>query len=170
MENIIENNSLNTSDTEEKAIITENKKKEKAINIYMKSDEFKKLIKDFKEKWEKFLPEIKELLYKRKKTELTKSEVDKKINFIPYLKDLVKNLWDSEWEKILKDYFSTQIENFNSHILHSVEALQDAPMFTNIDLLKQKRNDYCTTKQRIEMIRDEFNQDVECHDAENPYC
>lgn len=150
----------------------ENKKKYKALQIYIQSDDFLKLCEKFEKKWDEIKENIIKMISERKETKSTKSQLDKDVLFKSEIKVFIMELKESEWEKILKDFFQKQIEALDTHIFDKIsneQELYDVPFYTDIDLQKQVRIDFMCFWKRVKAITASFAKVKEEIENPNPY-
>ena len=83
----------------------------------------------------------------------------------------MSKLWNSEWEKILKDELRIRIVNAESNIENKVapDELFDLPVYTKLDFLKLEKNSYCTVRQYITRISESFEEVKQVESNANPY-
>ena len=148
---------------------TPNEDIEKAPVITFEWEEYNQLLEKFKIKWEELLERQKKELETREETKLTLSQTDMDNSFWRILKEYLESLWESEWEKVIKEYFEEQIEAIDSNIYNKQEELYDAPVFSYFDLLKKYRCEYLLIGKRIEAIRNSFQTNKQKLDNPNPY-
>ena len=129
----------------------ENKENFKAIQKYILSDDYKKLLWYGKEKADNLVKDIERELKTRKKAELIYSEVDDLVEYNKFLADVLKQIDNSEWWIVLKNEILKEIETVNSNIYIKVDKdnFFDAPRFTKLDAIKTKRNLYMTIDMKI---------------------
>jgi len=131
------------------------KKKYKLLIRYLESKECKALIKKYEGKWEKILKEIvKELNNRRKgiRSKAAVSDLDKTLSFYDFQLEVVKDLWDSEAEQILKEDLIKSAENTYTHLTNKIEELFDVPSYSELDLLKHRRVEYALIKDKLELM------------------
>ena len=143
----------------------------KKTQRYILTDEFRKLCKYFDNKWKKVFEEIKLEIKNRKQTVAIKSELDKILQDIEYYDSIFKQLWTSEWEKVLKDELNTRKINAESNVYIKVQPdeLFDLPVYTKLDMLKMKRNGYLTVEKYITLISEWFFDAKDSENNPNPY-
>lgn len=130
----------------------ERKERFKKLNKYIQSDEFKEICSYFRKKWEDLTDEIRTKLQERTETKTIKSQLDRDVLFQNFLKEVKEQFGSSEWEEILKLEFQESINNVETHIFNKIEELYDAPVYSEIDIIKQIRIDYLCVDQRIKRI------------------
>lgn len=161
-----------TEDQLKQLELDERKDKYKKLQHYLQSEEFKTLCIKYNDIWEQKSLEIKKLLKERKETKSTKSQLDKDVEFQYFLEEILKDLSVTDWEEILKQYFKEQIEAIDTNLLNKVsheEELYDVPFYTQIDIEKQIRMDYCTFEKRVRAITASFADKTEEASNPNPY-
>lgn len=130
----------NLSDEEKLAVL-------KDVARYYFSDEFKSLVKEFSSKIPEVDKEIRSLIAKRKKTESTRSFVDRCLVYIEAIEE-IKVKTTSE---VFKSYLQARIDSFDSMmtnkkgsvaVTETVEVLVDSPIFSDVDMLKAKKEIY----------------------------
>ena len=130
----------NLSDEEKLAVL-------KDVARYYFSDEFKSLVKEFSSKIPEVDKEIRSLIVKRKKTESTRSFVDRCLVYIEAIEE-IKAKTTSE---VFKNYLQARIDSFDSMmtnkkgsvaVAETVEVLVDSPIFSDVDMLKAKKEIY----------------------------
>lgn len=130
----------NLSDEEKLAVL-------KDVARYYFSDEFKSLVKEFSSKIPEVDKEIRSLIAKRKKTESTRSFVDRCLVYIEAIEE-IKAKTTSE---VFKSYLQARIDSFDSMmtnkkgsvaVTETVEVLVDSPIFSDVDMLKAKKEIY----------------------------
>ena len=130
----------NLSDEEKLAVL-------KDVARYYFSDEFKSLVKEFSSKIPEVDKEIRSLIVKRKKTESTRSFVDRCFVYIEAIEE-IKAKTTSE---VFKSYLQARIDSFDSMmtnkkgsvaVAETVEVLVDSPIFSDVDMLKAKKEIY----------------------------
>lgn len=130
----------NLSDEEKLAVL-------KDVARYYFSDEFKSLVKEFSSKIQEVDKEIRSLIVKRKKTESTRSFVDRCLVYIEAIEE-IKAKTTSE---VFKNYLQARIDSFDSMmtnkkgsvaVAETVEVLVDSPIFSDVDMLKAKKEIY----------------------------
>lgn len=149
--------------------LDERKEKFKKINKYIQSKSYEKLCKYFREKWEALTETIRESLLVRQEAKTIKSQLDRDIVFKNFLSEVKEQFWNSEWEEVLKNDFQESINNVETHIFNKIEELYDAPVYTEIDILKQIRIDYLCIDQRIERILASYADRKEEKQSLHPY-
>ena len=130
-------------------------KKYKILTKYLDSKECKALIKKYVKKWDKLLKEIVVELDKRRKWErgkATVSDLDKTLSFYDFQLEVVKDLWDSEAELILKEDLTNSAEATYTHLTNKIEELYDVPSYSELDLLKNRRVEYALIKEKLELM------------------
>lgn len=130
----------NLSDEEKLAVL-------KDVARHYFSDEFKSLVKEFSSKIPEVDKEIRSLIAKRKKTESTRSFVDRCLVYIEAIEE-IKAKTTSE---VFKSYLQARIDSFDSMmtnkkgsvaVTETVEVLVDSPIFSDVDMLKAKKEIY----------------------------
>lgn len=151
--------------------LQEKKDKYNKTQKYINTEEFKKLCKDFKDKWDLLLEDIKQELISRKKVEAIKSEINKIEQDVEYYKSISNKLWKSEWEKVFKDELAIRVENAESNMFVKVapDELFDLPVYTKLDMLKMKRNSYSTVDKYLTLISEWFYDPKTMVTNPNPY-
>lgn len=161
--------------------LTENQEKE--LEIYTRKENYKKtqkylltpvfenICQYFDNKWKRIFADIKKEIDWRIKAEATYSEIDFIVSTIEYYKEILKKLWKEEWAEVFKKELKTRIENAESNVYIKVapDELFDLPTYTNLDMIKSKRNRYLTVRKYLQGISEWF-YDKEIKTPElNPY-
>ena len=135
------------------------------------SKEFQKVCEKFEKRWDKLFTEIKKEIKEREEVKAIKSEVDRIVSDIEFYNDILKELWDGEWEQVFKEELETRKVNAESNIYIkiSVEEMFDFPMYTKLDMLKIKRNRLSTIRQYMTKISEWFYDSNESLAPLNPY-
>lgn len=152
--------------------LDERKEKYKKLQHFLQSDACTTLCDTYTEKWESLVWKIKDKISNRKETKSNRSQLDKDVAFQLVLEEFIDSLWDMDGENVLRGYFIDQVEAIETNILNKVsheEELYDLPFYTDIDILKQIRMDYCTLHKRISAITASFADKKEEQYNPNPY-
>lgn len=147
----------------------ERKEKYKKLQHFLNSKEFDKITKYFENKWKEIETQIIESIKTRKEAKVVKSELDKNYQFYNFQNELIEQLWESEWEKILKEDLKSNSENTFTHCLNKIEELYDAPVYSELDLLKQLRIDYIMVWERFRRMSAFYLDTKDIEDNANPY-
>lgn len=158
-----------TEEQKELLQLQERKDKYKKLQHYLQSDAFEKICEHFESKWKEIEKEIIKEIKERQETKVLKSELDKNHQFYNFQRELIEQLWDSEWELILKKDLEDNSENTFTHCLNKIEELYDAPVYSNLDLLKQLRIDYIMVWERLRRMSAFYLDTKEIEDNSNPY-
>lgn len=160
-----------TEQEEKQKELDERKEKYKKTQKFLVTDECEEVCTTLFEKWDKVLEEIKTELKNRKECKSKFSEVDKIVQDIEFYETVSKELWNSEWEKVLKNEFKIRIENAESNVFIkvSVEEMFDFAIYTELDMLKMKRNRLSTVKQYLTNLSESFFDDKSKEVPDNPY-
>lgn len=149
--------------------IQEKKEKYKKLQHFINSESFTEITKYFENKWKEIENKIIEIIKNRKEAKVLKSELDKNYQFYNFQIELIEKLWESEWEKILKEDLRENSENTFTHCLNKIEELYDAPVYSELDLLKQLRIDYIMVWERFRRMSAFYLHTKEIEDNSNPY-
>lgn len=143
----------------------------KKTQKYLLTPAFKKLCDKFYKEWELMIEDIKTELKTRGKTDAMKSEADKIAQDIEYYKKIKSELWNTDWEKVLKLALDVRIENAESNVYIKVDpsALFDLPVYTTLDMLKLERNSLMTLEQYLTWISELFLDGKDAPSNPNPY-
>lgn len=139
----------------------------KVMTKYLVSDDFSKLEKKYLKKAESELLTIKKKLKERKKAELVYSELDKTQAYKEHLEELLPLL-----PEVLKKDVGNIIETLDTHIYIKVDALAmyDAPIYSELDLLKCKRVNHATIRDTLTAICNQYadvkEEEMELHPYE----
>lgn len=149
-----ENDEVEVSWIVEQSQLSDDEKlnKLKELAQYSISDEFKSLVKKFKDKIPQIHEDIKEIAFKRKKTEATKSILDEYVVSLLATQEIA----EATTCQILRDYLTkARVEAFESAIVNKKGIVErgemavhfDIPVFTDIDILKEKATIYNSVEQ-----------------------
>ena len=149
-----ENDEVEVSWIVEQSQLSDDEKlvKLKELAQYSLSEEFKSLVKQFKDKIPTLHKEIKEIARKRKETKAIKSILDE------YLvsEEATKEIAEATTCEILKEYLiKARCEAFESAILNKKWTVErwdmavhfDLPVYTEIDMIKEKATIYNSVEQ-----------------------
>jgi hypothetical protein len=147
----------------------EKKAKYKSLMRWRLSDNCKEIIEESTENAEELLEVIKKEFTKRKKVELTLSEVNKLDGYCKFLTLIIGKIDDSEGGVAMKEIIGEQVARAYTHIYNKVGVGFDVPVFTKMDGLKDERNCHVTIAQRFDEIINEFSNEKDVKDSLNPY-
>lgn len=144
-----ENDEVEVSWIVEQSKLSDDEKlaKLKQLAIYANSEEFKSLVKQFKDKIPSIQQEIRQIARKRKETKAIKSILDEYV----VSQDATQEIADSTTCEIFKDYLvKARIEAFDSAITNKKGIVErwemavhfDMPVFSDIDILKEQASIY----------------------------
>lgn len=162
---------LNDLTDEQKELLEKDQRKEKykKLSHFLQTKDFEKICKHFEKKWEALTKKVTDLIQNRNECKAEKSELDKNYQFYNFQKELAEKLWDSEAEQVLKKDLLDNAENTYTHCLNKIEELYDAPVYTQLDLLKQLRIDYLMVWERLRRMTEFYLDTKEIMDNANPY-
>jgi hypothetical protein len=100
-------------------------------------------------------------LTERTKTETTKSELDKTYSFYNLMQEFIDKIWNTEDELYLKNLLIEEKQNILTHILNKTDEWYDLPLYTELDLVRQKRIDYLCIDQRFKRIRAQIGVEID---------
>lgn len=119
---------------------TERKKALRSLVTYGKSDEFAELVKYCENECKTIENRIFESIKWRNKTECTKSEIDQYYEMYKWFIDISKKSTNEVFSEYLTEYRAESAKsNFIKWRWYSAgfQVMVDAPIFTDIDMLKQ---------------------------------
>ena len=162
-----------TEEEKELLEIDTRRKKYKILSHYLLSDEYKKLVEEYKEKAERMLLKIEQEIENRRiglsEPKATQSDFSFSLQFYDFQKELANSLWDSEAEQILKGDLLNNADNTYTHLTNKIDQLYDVPSYSDLDLAKKLRMEYALVDDRIETMVWFYNDNTEISNSLNPY-
>ena len=154
IENTDENEEVEVSWIVEQSQLSDDEKlnKLKELAQYSISDEFKALIKQFKDKIPQLHIDIRHIVNTRTETKATKSILDEYVASL----EATQEIAEATTCKILKEYLiKARCEAFNSAILNKKGIVErgemavhfDMPVYSEIDIIKEKATIYNSVEQ-----------------------
>ena len=126
-------------------------------------------MEEYKDKAEEKLEEIKKELAERKDKTLVNSELDNLLEYIEFVEELIEKIDDSKWGVKIKENLKEQVERGYTHAYNKVEIGFDVATFTELDILKNKRNMYLTVDKRIDEVINFYAPKEEENKTLHPY-
>ena len=123
----------------------------KELAEYAQSEEFKSLVAQFKTKMEKLQKDIRKKAFSREKSEAIFSLLDEYVTSY----NTTKEIHDEATCEVYKKYLESRLESLESAIVRKRWLVErgdmaihfDMPVFTDIDLLKEKATIYNSVEQ-----------------------
>jgi len=145
------------------------KQKYQSIQGFIVSKAFNILCESFKKLWKELENDIMDIVKNRIETKWEKSQIDIDYEFILFLIELKESLWESEGEKVIKSDIDEAIESVQSHIFNKKDEWYDLPIFSTLDILRNKRIEYMTVGERIRRIGAFYLDQKQEEMINNPY-
>lgn len=131
----------------------ERREKYKDLRKYEVSEEFKELIAFSEAQQEKYIKEIRDLLSWREEAKTQFSPVDERLAYIHSLDIIISAVTNENF----KQYLKKRREAHDSFVLN--RSWEDQPIYTSLDLIKFKRQEFFNIPHYLEFAIESFNDD-----------